>query len=125
MLAAVQHQAPQCTATLDVDATILETHKHTATRTYEGTHGSQPVIVVWAEQDLVVPDEFRAGNVPAGCGNVRVVERAVASLPPGVTQIFLRGNSALYEQEVLAWCEQPEREIGSAISADMSPAPAS
>src|SRR5690606_6524166 len=28
LLAAVQHQAPQGTATLDVDATILEAHKH-------------------------------------------------------------------------------------------------
>lgn len=121
ILAAVQHQAPQRTATLDVDATILEAHKRTAAVTYEGTRGYQPVIVVWAEQDLVVHDEFRDGNVPAGCGNVRVVERAVASLPPGVTQIVLRGDSALYEQEVRAWCEAPARGIGYAISADMSP----
>jgi hypothetical protein len=121
VLAAVQHQVPQRTATLDVDATILETHKHTATRTYEGTRGYQPVIVVWAESDVIVHDEFRDGNVPAGCGNVRILERAVASLPAGLTQTFVRGDSALYEQEVLAWCEQPERGIGYAISADMSP----
>jgi hypothetical protein len=31
LLAAVQQQAPQSTATLDVDATILEAHKLTAT----------------------------------------------------------------------------------------------
>jgi hypothetical protein len=104
-----------------VDATILETHKHTATMTYEGARGYQPVVVVWAEQDLIVHDEFRDGNVPAGCGNERMLERAVAALPPGLTQIFVRGDSALYEQEVLAWCEQPERGIGYAISADMSP----
>ena len=120
VLAAVQPPVPQRTATLDVDATILETHKHTATRTYEGTRGYQPVIVVWAEQDLIVHDEFRDGNVPAGCGNVRVLERAVANLPAGITQRFVRGDSALYEQDVLAWCEQPERGIGYAISADMS-----
>lgn len=121
VLAAVQQQAPQHTATLDVDATILETHKHTATMTDEGTRGYQPVIVVWAEQDLVVHDAFRDGNVPAGCGNVRVLERAVTSLPAGITQIFVRGDSALYEQEVLAWCEKLERGIGYAISADLSP----
>ncbi|MDF0676112.1 MAG: IS1380 family transposase [Nitrospira sp.] len=121
VLAAVQHQAPQRTATLDVDATILEAHKRTAAVTYEGSRGYQPVIVVWAEQDLIVHDEFRDGNVPAGCGNVRVLERAVASLPAGITQTFVRGDSALYEQEVLAWCEQPARRIGYAISADMSP----
>jgi hypothetical protein len=121
ILAAVQQHAPQQIATLDVDATILEAHKHTATVTYEGTRGYQPVVAVWAEQDLIVHDEFRDGNVPAGCGNVRILERAVASLPPGITQIFVRGDSALYEQDVLAWCEAPERGIGYAISADMSP----
>ena len=121
VLAAVQQTMPQRTATLDVDATILEAHKHTATVTYEGTRGYQPVVAVWAEQDLIVHDEFRDGNVPAGCGNVRILERAIASLPPGITQTFVRGDSALYEQAVLAWCEQPTRGIGYAISADMSP----
>lgn len=121
VLAAVQQPVPQRTATLDVDATIVEAHKRLATRTYEGTRGYQPVLVVWAEQDLVVHDEFRDGNVPAGCGNVRILERAVAALPAGVTQCFVRGDSALYELEVLAWCEAPTRGIGYTISADMSP----
>jgi hypothetical protein len=121
VLATVQQHVPQRTATLDVDATILEAHKHTATVTYEGMRGYQPVVAVWAEADLIVHDEFRDGNVPAGCGNVRMLERAVAALPPGITQRFVRGDSALYEQEVLAWCEAPERGIGYAISADMSP----
>jgi hypothetical protein len=78
-------------------------------------------VVVRAEPALVVHDEFRDGNVPAGCGNVRLLERAVAALPAGVSNIFVRGDSALYEQEVLAWCEAPERGIGYAISADRSP----
>jgi hypothetical protein len=121
VLATVQQQAPQRTATLDVDATILETHKHLASVTYEGTRGYQPVVAVWAEQDLIVHDEFRDGNVPAGCGNVRILERAVTALPTGVAQRFVRGDSALYEQAVLAWCEAPARGIGYAISADMSP----
>lgn len=121
VLAAVQPPRPQRTATLDVDATILEADKRTATVTDEGTRGYQPVLVVWAEQDLIIHDEFRDGNVPAGCGNGRVLERAMAALPAGVEQIFVRGDSALYEQEVLAWCEAPARGIGYAISADMSP----
>lgn len=121
ILAAVQQPVPQRTATLDVDATILEAHKHTAAVTYEGTRGYQPVVAVWVEPDLIVHDEFRDGNIPAGCGNVRILERAVAALPPGITQRFVRGDSALYEQAVLAWCEEPGREIGYAISADMSP----
>lgn len=59
-------------------------------------------MAVWAESDLIVHDEFHDGNVPAGCGNVRILERAVAALPSGVTQRFVRGDSALYEHEVLA-----------------------
>ncbi len=121
MLGAVQQPVPQRTATLDVDATILQTHKHTAAMTYEGARGYQPVVVVWAEQDLIVHDEFRDGNVPAGCGNARILARAVAALPAGVEQIFVRGDSALYEQAVLTWCEAPARGMGYAISADMSP----
>ena len=121
ILAAVQHPVPQRTATLDVEATILEAHKHTAAVTYEGTRGYQPVVAVWAEPDLILHDEFRDGNIPAGCGNVRILARAVAALPPGITQRFVRGDSALSEQAVLAWCEEPGREIGYAISADMSP----
>ena len=73
-----------------------------AAMTYEGVRGYQPVLAVWAEPDLIVHDEFRDGNVPAGYGNVRILERAA-----GITQIFVLGDSALYEQEMLAWCEQP------------------
>jgi hypothetical protein len=101
-----------------VDATILESHKQAATVAYDGTPGYQPVVVLWAEQDVVVHDEFRDGHVPAGCGNVRVVAQAVANLPQGITQIRLRADSALYETAVLRWCE--EHEIEYAISADLS-----
>jgi hypothetical protein len=121
LLAAVQQQAPQATATLDVDATILAAHKRAATVAYDGTRGYQPVVVLWAEQDLIVHDEFRDGNVPAGCGNVRILKQAVAALPQGLTQILVRGDSALYEHEVLAWCEEQAHGIGYAISADMTP----
>lgn len=69
--AAVQSHTSQRTATLDVDVTMLEAHKRTATVVYNGTRGYQPVIAVWDEQDLIVHDEFRDGNVPAAvatCG---------------------------------------------------------
>ena len=32
----------------------------------KGGVGYQPVAVYWAEQDLVIADEYRDGNVPAG-----------------------------------------------------------
>jgi hypothetical protein len=118
LVAGVQRGARETTATLDVDATLVESHKDAATVAYDGTRGYQPVLVLWAEQDVVVHDEFRDGHVPAGCGNVRVLEQAVANLPQGITEIAVRGDSALYETAVLRWCE--ERQILYAISADLS-----
>jgi Transposase DDE domain group 1 len=118
LVAGVQQAAPVPTATLDVDATLVESHKDAATVAYDGTRGYQPVVVLWAEQDLILHDQFRDGHVPAGCGNVRVLEQAVANLPQGVKRIALRADSALYETAVLRWCE--ERQIAYAISADLS-----
>ena len=78
------------------------------------------MVVLWAEQDVILHDQFRAGHVPAGCGNVRVLQQAVANLPQGITEIRLRADSALYETEVLRWCEEEDRKIAYAISADLS-----
>jgi hypothetical protein len=114
----LQLRRARAEATLDVDATILESRKQAARRTYDGRRGYQPVVVLWAEQDQIVAEEFRDGNVPAGSGNRRVVERAVASLPPGVERILVRGDSALYEQGLLGWLAG--RRIEFAVSADLS-----
>jgi hypothetical protein len=48
-----------------------------------------------------------------------VVEKALAALPGGLNKIYLRGDSALYEHELMRWLD--EQAIGYAISADMSP----
>lgn len=115
----LQSTRPQKTATLDIDATIIASDKQAALPVYEGGRGYQPVVVLWAEQDLIVHDEFRDGNVPAGSGNARVLERALKALPAGIEQLFLRADSALYEQSVLRLCQ--DKRITYAISADMTP----
>lgn len=114
----LQCRRPARTATLDVDATVIHSSKRSAKMSYEGEKGYQPVLVLWAEQDVVVADEFRDGNVPAGIGNRRVVEKAVAALPGKLDKIYVRGDSALYEHELMAWMDS--RAIAYAISADMS-----
>jgi hypothetical protein len=118
LLGFLQERAPQTTATIDLDATILESQKRAAQPTYDGRAGYQPVIALWAEQDMVLADEFRDGNVPAGTGNQRLLERALAALPPGVARIAVRADSAAYEQRLLRWLEAAGH--GYAISADMS-----
>ena len=89
----LQARAPQAVATIDVDATILESQKQSALLTYDGRTGYQPVVALWAEQDVILAEEFRDGNVPAGTGNRRVVEQALAALPAGVAEVRLRGDT--------------------------------
>jgi len=118
LVAGLQRGAPATTATRAGDATLVESHKDTATVAYDGTRGYQPVVVLWAEQDVIVHDEFRDGHVPAGCGNQRVLERAGAQLPAGITRIRVRADSALDPTEVLRWCESHQGAY--AISADLA-----
>ena len=113
----LQCRRPVKTATLDVDAPVIHCDKRAAKRTDNGNRGYQPGLALWAEQDVIVADEFRDGNVPAGSGNRRMVEKAIVALPGGIAKIDLRGDSALYEHELMRWLD--EQAIGYAISADM------
>jgi len=121
-----QASRPERVATLDHDGTIIESTKRVAAKTYAGTRGYQPSVVLWAEQDQIVAEEFRDGNVPAGSGGLRVVQRAFAALPQGVEQVNYRADSASYQHELLNWLREEDERTGRpraifAISADMSP----
>src|SRR4030067_909966 len=71
-------------ATIDMDALIIESDKREAFYTYQGGRGYQPVIAYWAEQDLVVADQFRDGNVPAGTRLKEGLQKGLRALPsPG------------------------------------------
>jgi len=118
--------APQRIATVDQDATIIESHKQAAYCHYEDGRGYQPMVAVWAETDLVLADEFRDGNVPAKQDPLACAKLAFAALPESVRQRYFRGDSACHEKELLDWLQQEERQkepggrIGFAISAVMS-----
>ena len=113
-------------ATVDQDATIIESHKRSALAHYEGGRGYQPMVAVWAEADLVLADEFRDGNVPAKQAPLTCAQLAFAALPASVTQRYFRGDSACHENDLIQWLKHPERaqepggRIGFAISAVMS-----
>lgn len=117
---ALNEPVPVTSATLDHDATVIEAHKKEALWHYKGGRGYQPSVVTWAETSLVLADEFRDGNVPAGMSNVPLIERAFAVLPASVTERFFRSDSACYEDQVLKWLSDPKQKVGFAISADMS-----
>jgi hypothetical protein len=105
-------------ATLDLDATVIESHKREALAHYKGGRGYQPTAVLWAEQDLVVADQFRDGNVPAGMATPEVARRAVAALPRAVRPRAFRGDSACYDAVLLKYLVG-ER-LAFTISADMT-----
>jgi hypothetical protein len=115
-------------ATVDQDATIIESRKQQALPTYEGGRGYQPMLAVWAETNLVLADQFRDGNVPAQMEPLEVAQRAFAALPGTVKEYSYRGDSACHESGLVNWLRNEKRErgpqgkIGFAISARMSEA---
>jgi hypothetical protein len=118
VIADLQRRRPIATATIDIDATVLASGKRAAAWAYDGQRGYQPVVALWAEQDVVLADEFRDGNVAAASGNRRVIAGALAALPAGVAQVYLRADSALYEHALMVMLDQ--RQVGFAISVPVS-----
>ena len=137
------HRCPdQRIATVDQDATIIESSNKEALRTYGGERGYQPMLAVchpvdkdpspgtpvWAEMNVVLADEFRDGNVPAMMDPLAVAKGSFAALPEGVSTYFFRGDSACHECNLVNWLRDenrvdgPRGPIGFAISARMSPA---
>src|SRR5450759_3747757 len=115
-------------ATVDLDATVIESWKREAKFTYEGCTGYQPVLALWAELNVVVADEFRDGNVPANQELLPIAQRAFQALPETVREFYFRGDSACHEQSLMEWLREERRTqgppgfIGFAVSARMNPA---
>ncbi len=113
-------------ATVDQDATIIESHKQAALAHYDQGRGYQPMVAVWAEADLVLADEFRDGNVGAQQEPLTCAKLAYAALPQSIQERYFRGDSACHERELLNWLKHPDRtkepggRIGFAVSARMS-----
>jgi len=106
LLCFAQRHNPQETATLDTDATLVETRKGDALWSYKHFKAYQPFNVWWAEQGMVLHTEFRDGNVPAGYEQLRVFEEALEALPEGVKRVRMRSDTAGYQHDLLRWCEE-------------------
>jgi hypothetical protein len=112
-------------ATVDLDATVIASHKREAQPTYQGATGYQPLLALWAETDVVLADQFRQGNTPALQAPLAVARRAFEALPETVNERYFRGDSACYENELLDWLRDetrpdgPQGPIGFAVSAPM------
>jgi hypothetical protein len=126
LLAQMQAHQPATTATLDMDATLIETHKRDALHCYKGFKAYQPLNCWWAEQGAMLYSEFRDGNVPAGHEQLRVLKESLTYLPASVTKVSLRSDTAGYQEELLLYCGQGRDPrfgvIDFAIGADVTPA---
>ena len=126
LAAFAQKQSPQRVATLDMDATLVETHKRNALFCYKGFQAYQPLNTYWAERGLVLHSEFRDGNVPAGYEHLRVTQEALELVPDGVEKVYLRTDTAGYQIDLLRYCAEGRNErfgvIDFAIGADVTDA---
>jgi len=125
MVGFVQNNHVAQTATLDMDATLLETEKSDALWSYKGYRAYQPINTWWAEQGLVLHTEFRDGNVPAGFEQKRVLEEAIACLPKGVKKVRMRSDTAGYQHELLKYCDREDNKtcgrIEFTVGCDVTP----
>jgi len=125
VVASIQKRRPEREATLDTDATLVETQKKEALFSYQGYKAYQPFNVWWAEQGLVLHTEFRDGNVPAGYEQLRVVQEALEMLPEGIAKVYLRSDTAGYEHRLLRYCETGQNKrfgrIEFGIGVDVTP----
>jgi len=122
----VQSRSPQSEATLDMDASLVETEKQEALYSYKKYKAYQPLTTYWAEQEVIVHSEFRDGNVPAGYQQMRVLKEALGHMPSGVKKVLMRSDTAGYQQELLRYCaedddDKPFGVIEFAVGVDVTP----
>jgi hypothetical protein len=124
LLRFAQRKSPQTEATLEMDASIVETFKQDALFSYKGNSSVQPLSVRWAELDLVAHSEFRDGNVPAAYQNLRVLQETLNVLPKGVQKIYFKSDTAAYQKDLLIYCAEGQNErfgvIEFAVGADVT-----
>ena len=124
LLGFMQTRQPAVSATLDMDATLIGTHKRDALYCYKKFKAYQPLNCWWAEQGAMLYSEFRDGNVPAGHEQLRVLKTSLAHLPVSVTKVSLRSDTAGYQEELLLYCGEGKNPrfgvIDFAVGADVT-----
>ena len=111
------------TITLDMDATLIETHKADSLYCYKKHTAYQPMNVWWDEQQVMLHTQFRDGNVPADYALLPVLQEAISCLPKGIgkKQMYLRSDAAGYTIKLLKYCEDNHIQfaVGCPIAEDV------
>lgn len=107
---------------------MIPSNKTEAMPTYLGHDGYQPLINYWADEDIILADEFRDGNVPASYDCYTSLYRSVEMLPQSVREVRFRADSAACNYKFIDRLEQGFKIRGRhirvyyAISCDMTEA---
>jgi len=106
--------------TLDHDATIIESEKYEAQYTYKKEKGYQPSVGFVYELGIILDDEFRDGDVPAGVGALESLIRCNQKMPKGKMIVYFRADSASYQASVMNYCfgDKDRKKILFTITAD-------
>ncbi len=90
-------------ATLEIDATFIETQKRDALRCYKHFDAYSSLTVRWAEMGFAIWDEFRDGNVPPAYRNAEALEESIRYLNEelGITDAWVRSDTAADQERVV------------------------
>ena len=89
---------------LDIDASVIESHKSTAVYTYKMFPGFTPMIG-HINGGYVIHSEFRSGNIAPADHNLTFIQRCEEQLPKEKKIAFVRADSASYQAELFDYCQ--------------------
>ena len=89
--------------TLDLDATLIESEKEKAKKTYKGFCGYNPVLAWLAEANVFLAGVFREGNASPQCHLVSLLKYCRKQLPTNI-RLRLRSDSAGYRLDLIEYC---------------------
>jgi len=90
---------------LDIDASLIESHKSIAEYTYKMFPGFTPMIG-HINGGYVIHSEFRSGNIAPADNNLTFVKRCEAQLSKEDRLTYLRADSASYQAKLFDYCEE-------------------
>lgn len=89
---------------LDIDASVIESHKSIAEYTYKMFPGFTPMIG-HVNGGYVIHNEFRSGNIAPADHNLTFIQRCAVQLPKEKKIAFIRADSASYQAELFDYCQ--------------------
>jgi hypothetical protein len=107
------------TLTLDIDSSVIESHKEAAKMSYQKVPGYNPVLAWLAEPDVFLGGVFRDGNASPQCNLTSLLRYCHRMLPEGI-DLRVRTDSAAYRLDFIDYCHR--RAKGFTITADLDAA---